>query len=419
MSFNSECLGQEKVLLKKISDLEAALVDNSAEFKRQEQCIKQLVDEKKAILKSAKFTIITTDLDGIITVFNDEAEKILGYAASEVVGRHTPALFHDSVEVAEVAKSLSVELNQEVPVGFDTFIVKAKMGISDERQWSYIHKNGQRTQVRLNITALRDTHGQKYGYMGIGKDLTNDHKILAQLEFERSKAIRNSKLATLGEMSAGIAHEINNPLAIISGSAELLLDFLNEPAKLTSKIENIQKASDRISKIINSLKKFSRTNEKSIYTHHRLSDIVQEVIPLTEPKAKRHDTLVLFECHSNSLINCDEVEMEQVLVNLINNGIDAVKDYSVKWIKVFLFNEDDVVVIQVMDSGHGIPEKIRTKIFEPFFTTKKNGEGTGLGLSIVKGIIDEHNATIAILEGSPHTCFELRFPCVKENQNAP
>ena len=417
MSFCSKCVDQEKVLLKKISDLEATLAANSNELNKQDQHIKQIADEKTAILKSAKFTIITTDLDGIITVFNDEAEKILGYTAAEVVGQHTPALFHDPVEIAEVAKLLSIELNQEIPIGFETFIVKANIGISDERQWSYIHKNGHRTQIMLNVTALKDTSGLQYGYMGIGKDLTEEHQILAQLNLERSKAIRNSKLATLGEMSAGIAHEINNPLAIISGSIELLRMHLNEPEKLEAKIESIQRACDRISKIVNSLKKFSRSNERSVYLHHRLSDIVKEVIVLTESKAKRHDTSVLFECRSSSLINCDEVEIEQVLVNLINNGIDAVKDYSKKWIKIFLFDEDGVVVIRVMDSGHGIPEKIRTKIFEPFFTTKKIGEGTGLGLSIAKGIIDEHNATIGILENFPNTCFELRFPRVHEDKS--
>ena len=223
MSFCVNCVDQEKELLKIISDLKATLAVNSSDLKKQEQRLKQLADEKMAILKSAKFSIITTDLNGIITVFNDEAEKILGYTANEVIDKYTAALFHDPLEIAEVAKSLSTELCQQVPIGFETFIVKANMGLSDERQWSYIHKNGNRTQMRLNLTALKDTASRVYGYMGIGKDLTEDYQILAQLELARAKALRNSKLATLGEMSAGIAHEINNPLAIISGSPVISL----------------------------------------------------------------------------------------------------------------------------------------------------------------------------------------------------
>ena len=115
------------------------------------------------------------------------------------------------------------------------------------------------------------------------------------------------------------------------------------------------------------------------------------------------------DCKGNAQILCDEVEIEQVLVNLVNNAIDAVKDQPKKWVKVSLSDDAESVVLRVTDSGPGIPDSVRDKLFEPFFTTKSVGEGTGLGLSITKGILDEHKATIAVVTDSPNTCFEIKF----------
>lgn len=102
-----------------------------------------------------------------------------------------------------------------------------------------------------------------------------------------------------------------------------------------------------------------------------------------------------------------------MLINLINNAVDAVKDLEEKWVHIELFDEESEVVLQVRDSGHGIPVDQRERLFQPFHTTKPVGEGTGLGLSIVKGIMDDHQASIKVLETSETTCFELRFAKVK------
>ncbi len=239
-----------------------------------------------------------------------------------------------------------------------------------------------------------------------------------QLGESQALLIQSAKMASLGELSAGIAHEINNPLAIISGNAGLLTKFLDNPEKLASKVETIKKSCDRISRIVQGLRKFSRSGDKSNFQDHELCDIIKETAILTAAKSNRHSTPVTFDFKSHSHVFCDEVEIEQVLVNLINNAIDAVKDRSEKWVKVALFDDTNSVVIRVTDSGPGIPESVRNKLFDPFFTTKKVGEGTGLGLSITKGILDEHKATITVVTDSPNTCFEIRFPRAEEMKNA-
>ncbi len=231
-----------------------------------------------------------------------------------------------------------------------------------------------------------------------------------QARQERAMTLQASKLVSLGEMSAGIAHEINNPLTIISGMSHLIARFINEPDKVRTKLESINQAIERIAKIINGLRKFSRSSDRSDYENYQLSEIINEALILTSARSKSYATDQIFKNGSNSSIHCNVIEIEQVLINLINNGVDAVRELDERWVKIHTFDEGTEVVVQVIDSGHGISDVEREKLFQPFHTTKPIGEGTGLGLSIAKGIIDDHGATIRLLDNVPHTCFEIRFP---------
>lgn len=265
---------------------------------------------------------------------------------------------------------------------------------------------------------LRNSSGEPTMIYGVNFDRTNEVMAAKELELEKVKSMRNAKLASLGEMSAGIAHEINNPLAIIAGTVRILPKFASDIAQLQKRIETIEGATHRISKIVNSLRKFSRSDERSEFKIHDLCEIVKEALTLTEPNASRHSTIVTFTAASDCHIFCDDIEIEQVLINLINNAIDAVKPLKEKWIKIELTKKHNAIVLRVKDSGFGITPEIKEKLFNPFFTTKPPGEGTGLGLSIVKGILDDHQATIDVLPIKPNTCFEIRFPIPKDNQDA-
>ena len=224
-------------------------------------------------------------------------------------------------------------------------------------------------------------------------------------------------MASLGELSAGIAHEINNPLAIIEGSTYLLSKYVNQPEQFKLKIDTIKKSTNRISRIVKSLQKFSRTNPKRVFALFSLNKIIQEAIVLTEVRAKRFSIKVTMQPLTSAEIMCDEVEIEQVIVNLINNAIDAVKHQSEKWIKLVTCMQDNQLMLTVSDSGSGIDEKIQESLFDPFFTTKKIGEGTGLGLSISKGILEEHHADISIVPHSAHTCFVIKFNQTENNND--
>jgi len=378
---------------------------------------KRLIDENRAILKSARFAIITTDLHGTITSFNDEAERILGYSASEIIGRCTLAEFHDRHEMDRVAAQISKEFLRPVPVGFETIAFRAARGEADERQWSYIRKDGQRVPVLLSVTALCTTGGEIYGFMGIAKDLTAELALQRALEADKARALHSAKMASLGEMSAGIAHEINNPLAIISGNLRILQELRRDDVKFESRTAAMIKAAARIEKIVKGLQKFSRGTENRDHKVEDLAGVLAESVSMAEVRAKRFATPISLEIAGQPRILCDAVEIEQVLINLINNGIDAVKGQDEKWVKVRAFADDSQVMIQVIDSGPGIPVEIERKIFQPFFTTKPIGEGTGLGLSIARGIIEQHRASIALNRAVDKTCFELRFPLTEGAAN--
>ena len=195
----------------------------------------------------------------------------------------------------------------------------------------------------------------------------------------------------------------------IDGTASNLIKFANDPEKLNSKVQTIKMSVVRISKIVSGLKKFSGSGEKTVYANQSISSLLNDISTLVEIKSGRENVALKFETKTNAQIFCNSIEIEQVLINLISNAIDAVKALPEKWVNISTHDDSKSVVLRVTDSGAGIPAKVREKIFDPFFTTKPTGEGTGLGLSISKGILDEHKASISVLASSPNTCFEIRF----------
>ena len=280
-------------------------------------------------------------------------------------------------------------------------------------------KQQQRYRIVLPNGTIRWIHGKAYPVQspdgqieyltGTAIDVTEQvEKELLYAE-EKARALHASKLATLGEMSAGVAHEINNPLAIISGNLSLIERYLHQPDKLKSKLSSMERSVYRISKIVSGLRKFSRTSSEPHYLPERLSSIVSEFRSILDVSTRPLSIPVEIELKSDSQILCDENEINQVLVNLVNNAMDAVKPLPEKWVKLKVYDEGDQVVLQIKDSGTGIPREVEEKIFQPFFTTKPIGEGTGLGLSISKGILDQHHAKLSLNRAEQNTCFEVRF----------
>jgi PAS domain S-box-containing protein len=279
-----------------------------------------------------------------------------------------------------------------------------------EFQWDgrIVRPSGEVRWIHAKSIPRRDFDGGVI-WDGLMLDIT-DKKISEQhLAEERSKSMHAAKLASLGEMSAGVAHEINNPLAIIQSNLQLMKKLRNDEPKFNAKIESAEKAVLRIIKIVNGLRKFSRSSDSPEFSTNAISEIAAEACIMVEAKAKRNSVFVELVNETRSKVVCDAIEIEQVVINLVNNAIDAGKGKPGSWVKVHTFDTLNEVVVRVIDSGSGIPKDVETKMFQPFFTTKPVGGGTGLGLSICKGIVENHRGSLFINRNMPNTCFELRL----------
>jgi PAS domain S-box-containing protein len=271
-------------------------------------------------------------------------------------------------------------------------------------------------KIWININGKPNyVDGKVISVSGTVQDIDEKKKTELKYNLERQKSIQSSKLASLGELAASMAHEINNPLGIISGYSELMMLDNDMSDGGQSKLQVILKSCDRISHIVNNLRRFSRTESELQYKNISLNTVVNEVISLARPRLKRGLVNINFDDELSFYILGNTIEIEQVFLNLINNSIDAVKNLPEKWIEITQIQKEDNVEIRIADSGSGIKEQEYEKIFSPFYTSKKSGEGTGLGLSIVDSILNDHGASIKYDEMSKHTCFKLIFRISKES----
>lgn len=235
-----------------------------------------------------------------------------------------------------------------------------------------------------------------------------------ELEEQKVISIQQAKMASLGEMAGGVAHEINNPLATISLVTHHIHDLLSEPeidrVLIKTNLEKVRRTIDRIAKIVRGLRTFSRSANKDPMQHTQLQSIVRETISLCGEKMRNHGIELRVDEGSEIFISCRATEISQVLLNLLNNSFDAVENLEEKWIDLRVKKTDGAVSVRVTDSGKGIPPEVMDKLMQPFFTTKEVGKGTGLGLSIAKGIAEGHGGRLYVDATGANTCFVLELP---------
>lgn len=245
-------------------------------------------------------------------------------------------------------------------------------------------------------------------------NLTEQKDLYREIEQMRYKQLLTSKMASLGEIAGGVAHEINNPLTIISGVAEQLIRYADSnrmtPELLKKSAERIHQTTDRIATIIKGLKAFARDGEQDPLTSYSVNQIIRDSLPYIEPKIKKGTIDLRWTTGPDFQIECRPVQISQVIVNLMANACDAIQSFEERWVSIDVIEETKGVSILVTDSGTGIPKVIAEKIMEPFFTTKDIGKGTGLGLSISKSIVEDHSGLFFLDENFPNTRFVIRLP---------
>lgn len=247
-----------------------------------------------------------------------------------------------------------------------------------------------------------------------GFDVTEDINKQNTINLIQAKTVQSSKLAVLGELAAGVAHEINNPLMILTSLAFVVQKHIeqNKYDQLPEKLEKIQSTITRISRIVNGLRTYARDGENDPMMPANIADVIVESLELCVESIRYQNIEINFDNQMTvpAIVNCRDTQISQVILNLISNAKDAVLPLKEKWIKLILKQKENNAVLQVIDSGSGISLDIRDQIFQPFFTTKDVGSGTGLGLSISTEIIKMHRGRLFIDDANPNTCFTIELP---------
>lgn len=239
-----------------------------------------------------------------------------------------------------------------------------------------------------------------------------------QLQYEilkqKSLLIESAKFQSLGQMASNLAHDINNPLFTIQGKLHQMRNLLYRDqldlASCDRIIENVESTILRLSQIVKGISTFARQGKGDQMVSIRVQDLIESNMIIADDRLKKNNITLKLDIDQTINVICYPSFISQVLLNLINNSIDALEASEVKIIEVEAFSANEWVEIHIRDTGPGIPKEIEGKIFEPFFTTKKFGKGTGLGLSISKGLVDAHDGEIFHTIEKDKTTFVVRLP---------
>ncbi|MGE5892807.1 MAG: two-component system sensor histidine kinase NtrB [bacterium] len=338
--------------------------------KKAEDRAEDMESYNENILQSVPSGVISFDPELRITHMNSAAEKILGIQAESCLHRFQHEIFHG--DVSEVIRNIPFLERGEVL--YETPLRK--------RVW-----------LGLNISPLKNREGETLGKIIIFTDLTDLRAMESQIKLREH-------LSTLGEMSAGIAHELRNPMGVIAGYTKILLKQI--PDNLKNTVTAIDKEIAMMNRIISDFMSF--THPLSIHkTRLDVFPLIQEITDAVIAQKNINVELHIADCR----ISADESLMRQVFSNLIQNAVDAMGDHG----ELVIQSErtDASVNLFIRDSGHGIAEELKDKIFLPFYTTKESG--TGLGLAIVHKIITAHGGTITFDRLSDGTVFRMALPC--------
>ncbi len=369
----------------------AVILRDISERKKAENAIVALNQKTEMILQSAGEGIYGIDGNGKVTFFNLAAEQLTGWKHSSIKGKLMHPLMHHS------RPDGSPYPQEECPI-YATLVDGAIHTIENEVLW---RKDGSSFYAVYTSTPMIGDRGELIGAVVTFSDVTERNRTREQLRHAE-------RLAELGTLTSGMAHEIGTPMNVILGRAEQLLNKTEEePTK--KGLRTIVSQVERITKIMNQLLAFAR-RRKGETRPINLQKVIEECLEVLLERLDRSGIKVKPSFLSTPLIiSADPDQMTQVFFNLFMNAIQAMPEQGT--LHVELTKENDIGIVKVSDTGEGIPRENLSKIFLPFFTTKESGQGTGLGLSIVKDIIQEHGGTIKVHSVlRKGTTFIITFP---------
>jgi PAS domain S-box-containing protein len=396
-----------ETLRRRVAELEAAAIHQlrttaqlAKDVSLSEAALKQREATERALLESASEGILLIDASGTITLVNGAAERMFGFERGELLGEPLEILLPERVRAAHVghrAGYFAAPRVRTMGIGLD---------LAGRR------KDGSEFPVEISLSYVRSESGMVA--MAFVTDITERKRVEGELQQQREAVYRAEKLAALGTLSAGIAHEMNNPLGIITSRIEVMLlesEDRGLPAAVVEDLRVLHRASQRVAKIATSLRSFARRPPED----HRpvdLNAVVEEALLLMEkPLLAENIRLVTTLDRTLPAMRVDAAALQQVLMNLLVNAREAMTDGG----EIRIATEraaperPDWLRLSIADTGPGIAFEALSRVFDPFYTTKRSG--TGLGLSVSYGIVQEHEGTMD-LQSRPGdgTTFVLTFP---------
>ena len=374
--------------------------------KRIENELRKANDFLRNLIGNSVDGIVAADMKGKIIIFNKSAEKLIGYRSEEAIGKvHITQLYPPGV-----AKEIMRRLRSPEYGG---------VGRLEPSQFPLVSKGGELIPINISAAILYE-EGKEIASFGIFTDLREKLKMGRELQETQLQLLQSEKMASLGKLAAGVAHEINNPLGGILIFSKMLLEDLSPDDPRKEDLERICDESTRCKEIVKGLLEFARQTSYKMEPTDLNRALVQG-ISLLENQALFHNIRIVKNLDPNlPPITANTGQLNQVFMNIILNAAEAMKGQGTFTVNTRLGPEKETVIMEFTDTGCGIKEEHLTRIFDPFFTTKEVGKGTGLGLSMSYGIVEKHRGRIWVKskEGEGAT-FTIELPVRAEIEDTP
>jgi len=373
------------------------------EVKKLNRQLAESLSLQRAILNSTNYAIIAVDVLGEVTMFNDGAQRMLGYSEEEMQTQDALAVLFEPADMAKRMAALSEELGRPIRPGPDAFIAKARERLADETEWTFIRKDGSRLPVMLSLSGIWDEHDMLAGFVGIAHDLS------AQKRIEHMK----------NEFVSTVSHELRTPLTSIRGSLGLLAGGAagEIPQSARALLDIANKNCDRLVRLINDILDVEKIESGNM----RFESVVQPLLPIAEQAVAATHAFasqyhVSFDLRSDSgdlMVAVDADRLLQVMVNLLSNASKFAPAGDI--VEVRLSRLPGGARLSVTDHGVGIPPQFHDRIFQRFAqadaSDNRQKGGTGLGLNISQAIIERHRGKIGFhSEPGVRTEFYFELP---------
>lgn len=375
---------------RKTRDLQQVSMQLEEAYKKLEERAIQLInvqDYTSSILRSITSGVLTVGPDGSVATANPAAERMLGMSEFEMVPKPIGSLFKDD---GGIAADVSKVLSGRLPLAL--------------RETTLIVPSSREIHVQASTSRMRAVGGTVLGAVVTLEDVSDIKALTEQL-------IRADRLAAMGELTAGVAHEVRNPLGVIRASVQLLEDAQCDTERIAEAGEVIKQEIDRLDKVIKALLDFGRPSTPTLVTID-LNEVIEDVILFTTRFANQYSVKISSELREDlPQVLGDPDQLKQVFLNLVTNAVQAMEGHGGR-ITISTSSDGDYLHVLVSDTGPGIAPEVLPKVFDPFFT--RRAEGTGLGLTIVHRIIDEHDGHIEVESSPAGTTFKVSLPAIMD-----